>query len=235
MEDARRLFLSGCRDGTVVLTDFQQRGRGRVPDRRWSAQPGKNLLFTLVLRAESGQEGIGGAPQKVPLVAGLALALTVERLYGLPAELKWPNDLLVHEKKLAGVLCEAVAEGHLLGVLIGVGLNCNELTFPEELEPQATSLARLLGKEVSLPETLSELLRMIKASLSDEDWHVKVGERLYGLNRTVWLRSPAGDRSSEGQRGVIRGINRDGSLLFHPEGSRQPMAVYAGEIRFSCV
>ena len=236
MEDARRLFSSGCPDGTVVLTDFQQRGRGRLSDRRWIAAAGRNLLFTVVLRTSRGS--LGGAPERLPLLAGLATALSVEKLYGLTVRLKWPNDLLAEGKKLAGILCEATAEGDSLGVLIGIGVNCNQLAFPEELEPKATSLIRLLGVEVSVPELFSELLAALKASLDDEDWHARVIERLYGLNHEVLLlppeeRGPTAAPGPGGRLGIIRGLNRDGSLLFQPRGSGESIAVYGGEIRFA--
>ncbi|MBN2553740.1 MAG: biotin--[acetyl-CoA-carboxylase] ligase [Spirochaetales bacterium] len=243
MEDARRLFSSGCPDGTVVSTGFQQRGRGRLSGRRWIAAAGRNLLFTVVLRASRGS--LGGAPQRLPLLAGLASALSVEKLYGLAVRLKWPNDLLAEGKKLAGILCEATVEGDSLGVLIGIGVNCNQLTFPAELEPKATSLARLLGCEVGIPELFAELLAALKASLADEDWHAKVVERLYGLNHEVLLLSPEDRTASRnetesripppagGQRGIIRGLNRDGSLLFQPRGGCESIAVYGGEIRFA--
>lgn len=235
MEDARRLFKSDCPDGTVVLTDFQTLGRGRVAERSWIAEAGKNLLFTLVLRTESGREGIGGAPQRLPLLAGLALALSVEHLYGQSVQLKWPNDLLVGEKKLAGILCEALVEGSSLGLLIGIGLNCNQLTFPRGLESKATSLAQILGRQVSLPNLLEEVLRKLKASLDDEDWHSKVMERLYGLNRVVYLPATvncgAASRQGLEQRGIILGVNPDGSLLVQPDEG-PPASVYGGEIRF---
>ena len=102
MEDARRLFDSGCPDGTVVMADFQTLGRGRLAERRWVADAGKNLLFTLVLRSGSGQDSIGAAPHRLPLIAGLALALSVEHLYGLSVQLKWPNDLLVRKRSWPG-------------------------------------------------------------------------------------------------------------------------------------
>jgi BirA family biotin operon repressor/biotin-[acetyl-CoA-carboxylase] ligase len=250
MEDARRLFESGCPDGTVALADFQTQGRGRVAERGWIAEAGKNLLFTLVRRTGGGAEGIGAAPQKVPLAAGLALALSVEHLYGLAVQLKWPNDLLVGEKKLAGVLCEALVQGDSLGLLIGVGLNCNQMSFPGELESRATSLARVLGRQVSLANLLQEVLWKLKASLDDEQWHAKVVDRLYGLNRTGAARQarsagygrpacvlfPTVGRGvpgqGPGQRGIVVGLNPDGSLLFQP-AKGEPVSVYGGEIRFA--
>ncbi len=258
MEDARRLFDSGCPDGTVVMADFQTLGRGRIAERRWIADAGKNLLFTLVLRSGSG--GIGAAPHRLPLIAGLALALSVEHLYGLSVQLKWPNDLLVSKKKMAGILCEALIQGDSLGVLVGIGLNCNQETFPQELESKVTSLALELGRQVSLPDLLEEVLRKLKASLGDEDWHAKVVDRLYGLKRgyghrnaappvndvrqarsavngrpTAVLLSPAGRGVAPQQGselpGDVLGLNPDGSLLFQPV-TGEPVSVYGGEIRF---
>jgi BirA family biotin operon repressor/biotin-[acetyl-CoA-carboxylase] ligase len=240
MEEARRLFTSGCPDGTVVVTGFQTTGRGRLAERSWIAEEGKNLLFTVVLKAGSGAEGIGAAPQRLPLLAGLALALSVEDLYGLTVQLKWPNDLLVAGRKLAGILCEALVEGDSLGMLVGIGVNCNQQTFPRELESRATSLALVLDRQVVLPDLLQELLRKLKSSLADDDWRHKVVTRLYGLKRdsggpTAVLLSPV-DRGvppqrAEERRGLVLGVNPDGSLLFKPEGG-EPVSVYGGEIRF---
>jgi BirA family biotin operon repressor/biotin-[acetyl-CoA-carboxylase] ligase len=231
MEDARRLFLTGCPDGTVVLTAFQERGRGRMADRSWSAEEGKNLLFTVVLGAPGGVGGTGGAPQRLPLIAGLALAVTVERLYSLPVQLKWPNDLLVEGKKLAGILCEALAEGGSFGVLIGFGVNCNQVSFPEDLEQKAISLSRILDREVDLLVILKELLKVLRATLDDSDWKNKVEQRLYGLGREVFLHTPQAAGSLRDQRGVIRGLNNDGSLLFQPAGTLEVISLYTGEIR----
>ena len=233
MEDARRLFASGCPDGTVILTDFQTKGRGRLPERSWRAQAGMNLLFTLVLRSESGRHGPDRSVQRLPLLAGLAAAESVEQTYGLSVQLKWPNDLLADGKKLAGILCEALVQGSSAGYLAGIGLNCNQKKFPPELESRATSLSRLLGRPVDIPDLLQELLRRLKASLADGDWREKVMDRLYGLGSEAVLLSGAGGLSQPGseQIGLVLGVNPDGSLLFQPRNA-EPRSVYAGEIRF---
>jgi BirA family biotin operon repressor/biotin-[acetyl-CoA-carboxylase] ligase len=232
MEDARRLFLAGCADGTVVLTAFQERGRGRMRDRSWSAEEGKNLLLTVVLRAPGGVGGTGGAPQRLPLIAGLALAMSVERLYSLAVQLKWPNDLLVEGKKVAGILCEALAEGGSLGVLIGYGVNCNQGSFPQHLEHKAISLSRILGRDVDRLVILGELLKVLRATLDDSDWKNKVEQRLYGLGREVFLQVPQPGGLLREERGVIRGLNSDGSLLFKSAGRLEVISLYTGEIRF---
>jgi BirA family biotin operon repressor/biotin-[acetyl-CoA-carboxylase] ligase len=218
-----------------VLTDFQTGGRGRLARRSWIAEAGKNLLFTLVLRTRPADVGTGSTVLRLPLLAGLALALAAEDLYGLPARIKWPNDLLVGGKKLSGVLCEALAEGGTLGVLIGMGVNCNQLSFPSELGSRATSLALALGREVDRTGLLEAVLRELRGCLDDGRWHAKVLARLHGLGRRAILLGTAdresGDRPDAGQAGLILGLNPDGSLLFRPDGG-EPSGVYGGEFRY---
>jgi len=231
MEDARRLFLTGCPDGTVVSAAYQEKGRGRMADRSWSAEAGKNLLFTVVLRSPAGVGGTGRGSERLPLIAGLALALSVERLYNLTVQLKWPNDLLVEGKKVGGILCEALSERESFGVLIGFGVNCNQASFPEGLEQRAISLSRILGREVDLQVILRELLKALRITLEDSDWKNKVEQRLYGLGREVFLHAPRPAGSLGEERGLIRGLNNDGSLLFQPLGSAEVVSLYTGEIR----
>jgi hypothetical protein len=103
--------------------------------------------------------------------------------------------------------------------------------FPQGLEQKASSLLRLLGRKVPLEDTLRELLKVLKECLSDENWRPKVVERLWGLGREVCL-YPL-QAQPRGGRGVIRGINPDGSLLFQSLGFSGTAAVYSGEFRVS--
>ncbi len=226
MEDARRLFRQGCPDGTLVIASFQEKGRGRYVDRSWLADKGLNLLFTLVLR----QAHL--CSQRLPVLVGLAVAQTIEQRFALPVQIKWPNDLLVQERKFAGVLCEALVEGPSQGILIGVGLNCNQIHFPGRLGRSATSLAKALGREVRPLQILEELLPVLQATLVDPKWKKKVLARLYRLGREAVLRLPLGDSpgTPQNQRGIIRGLAEDGALLFQPGGSSETIRLYTGEI-----
>jgi BirA family biotin operon repressor/biotin-[acetyl-CoA-carboxylase] ligase len=259
MEDARRLLEQGCPAGTVAAAAFQSRGRGRLANRRWLAARGQSLLFTLVLRqaAVSSPRGRGRGPesasrtgagtkspqvesglvapaavQRLPVLAGLAVALTLEELYALRLQVKWPNDLLFEGRKLAGVLCEAFAEGESLGLLVGIGLNCNQLEFPKELKQPATSLRAVLGRSVEPLALLEPLLRAIKALLSDRDWRAKLHERLYGLQREIAVRfvTPGMSEAARERRGVLHGVDEQGALLFQPLGSPETISLYSGEI-----
>ena len=219
MEDALRLREQGYPSGTVVAAGFQERGRRRFPERVWDAEPGRNLLFTLQLDLPPGLP-----VQCLPVLAGLALSLTVEERFGLATRVKWPNDLLHDGRKLAGVLCEAHSRppGPLF-VLVGVGLNCNQRSFP--WAGRACSLAGLLGREVELPALLEAVLGTLAAVLRDPAWQPKLESRLYGVGRAAFVR-PVGE--GEVLRGVVQGVAGDGALLLRVDGS--PRAVYSGEL-----
>ena len=222
MEDAQRLGAAGCPGGTVVVAGFQERGRGRNPERSWAAEAGSNLLFTLLLDLEPAFP-----PQRLPVLAGLALAQALEDRFGLATEVKWPNDLLYRGRKLAGILCEARAQPpEPARALVGMGVNCNQRAFPQELAGRACSLAELLGSQVALPELLADILTALHATLCDEGWRARLERRLYGLGREALLSGPSGGI----ERGTVRGVAEDGALLLEVGGRVLP--VYSGELSF---
>jgi BirA family biotin operon repressor/biotin-[acetyl-CoA-carboxylase] ligase len=243
MEDAQRLDDQGYPSGTVVAAGYQQRGRGRHPQRAWAAEPGKNLLFTLLLDLAPAFP-----PQRLPLLAGLALAQAVGGGFGLAVEVKWPNDLLCGGRKLAGVLCQARTRAAIAGsascrqselrfapprplrparALVGVGVNCNQLSFPAELADRACSLAGLLGREVALPELLAAILAALHAALCDEDWRSRLQGCLYGVGREAVIRPSDGGAPIAGR---VRGVGEDGALLLESSGEVRP--AYSGELLF---
>jgi len=243
MEDAQRLDDQGYPGGTVVAAGYQERGRGRFPQRAWAAEPGKNLLFTLLLDLAPGVP-----PQRLPLLAGLALARTVEDRFGLEVEVKWPNDLLCGQQKLAGVLCQARSPAPIESfaprrdsglrfapprppgsarALVGVGVNCNQLDFPPGLAGRACSLAGLLGREVSLPGLLADILAALHAALGDGNWRAGLQHRLYGVGREATIRPEGGVVSIAGR---VRGVAEDGALLLESGGRIR--TIYSGELLF---
>lgn len=149
---AKELAAAGAPHGTVVVAEAQTAGRGRL-GRTWRSPPGRNLLFSMVLRPDV-------PAREVPLLtlgaaAGLAVAFDVR--------VKWPNDLVDRDgRKLAGLLGEVELEGDRVRfVVLGVGLNVNQVDFPPEL-PNATSLARLGGPR-DREEVLETAVRAILA------------------------------------------------------------------------
>ena len=139
--------------GDVYVADFQSAGRGRL-DHRWLSSPGENLMMSAVVSVA------GHAPESVatlPLIVGLAVAK------GLPSdqlpELKWPNDVMVGGRKIAGILCERVDDC----VIVGIGVNVNQREFPREISDRATSLGLLAGRDVDV----AKVRDLVLASLGE--------------------------------------------------------------------
>ena len=141
---ARALADVGAEEGTLVVAEYQTEGRGRL-GRSWTAEPGANLLFSLLIRPSLSREQAG----ILPFFAAVAIARAVEPLVQTRIECKWPNDLLVSGKKFCGVLLEtAIQEGRLTHAILGIGLNVNQRAFPDMLARKATSLVRERKKTV---------------------------------------------------------------------------------------
>ncbi len=147
MDIAKELARSGCPEYTVVVAGRQKKGRGRLA-RQWISEDG-GLYFTVVLRP--------GLPMpcscRPGFLASVTLARTVRDLYGITAGVKWPNDILVDGRKLAGMLSEIEAEAERIAFLnIGIGINVNN--DPSGVEPKATSIRAILGRTVSRNQLL---------------------------------------------------------------------------------
>jgi len=175
--DSTNQFLSTHADrymqnGTVVLTDFQTKGRGRT-DHRWESQSGRNLLFSFLIRPELPAERL----QLLTLQAGLSLHKTLSALlqeYRLnPAglRLKWPNDLLLEGKKLAGILTETQTQSReVRQAVIGIGLNVNQAfsAGAHNYSFTAISLFDYIGRKIEREELLVRILTGLEDSGLDK-------------------------------------------------------------------
>jgi BirA family transcriptional regulator, biotin operon repressor / biotin---[acetyl-CoA-carboxylase] ligase len=153
---AREWAVRGEPEGLAVMALNQTKGRG-MAGHSWVSPPGKNLALSMILRPRF-------SPEKAPLLgllASIAVAETVESRIRMPAQLKWPNDVLVDGRKIAGILPEASLNGRQIGfVIVGIGLNVNaELSdFPPDLRDCVTSLRLSAGRELDLEDTARDLL-----------------------------------------------------------------------------
>jgi len=155
MDVARELAKKGAGEGTIVIAEAQTRGRGRL-SREWLSPEG-GIYFTLVLRPRISP---AYAP-RINLMASVAVAATINKLFGLKAELKWPNDVLIEDRKVCGILAEMDAEMDVVNfVNVGIGINAN--TSIPQFEKTVTSLKDALGREISRKEFLSVLLMEIE-------------------------------------------------------------------------
>ena len=214
-ERAKELARAGAPHGTVVTADEQTAGRGRQ-GREWVAPPGAALLMSLVVR------GVEGAHALLPLTAAVAVCEAAEESAGVPCAIKWPNDVWVNRRKLAGILIEA---RHHEGVaVIGIGLNVATRSedFPGELRDLATSLAIEAPHGAnSRDAVLSALLVALERQLAHpperilEQWRER--DALRG-SRVAWA----------GGEGVAAGVDPTGALRVETAGGL--VSLDAGEV-----
>jgi BirA family biotin operon repressor/biotin-[acetyl-CoA-carboxylase] ligase len=226
--DVAAAARAGTPEGLVIVAEQQTDGRGRL-DRRWESPPRAGLAVSVLLRPAVPAARFGW----LPLLAGVALVETVRRIAEVDAVLKWPNDLLVDERKCAGILAEAVPEP-TPAVVLGIGLNVS-LDEAELPRPDATSLV-LAGAEHA---DRDPLLRSLLRGLSDwyrrwqetdgdpDECGLRDGYRLHcaTLGRRVTVALPGG--------GILAGtgsdVDRDGRLVVAADDGALT-AVAAGDI-----
>lgn len=227
---AKELAAQGAPSGTVVLADAQAAGRG-VARRRWHSPPGSGLYLSLILRPARVPN-----VHLIPLLAGLGAARAAERTAaGVRVKLKWPNDLIVDDRKIGGVLVEGSWAGNApTWLVIGVGINVHlqQAGFPVVLRPVATSLEAATGRRVSRLALAGSLIEEIEAGCRalpqrlDERWLRQLALRDWLRDRPCVLDGHGGERTG----GVAMGIRDDGALILQPDAGR-PLAVSAGRIR----
>ncbi|MCM1175862.1 MAG: biotin--[acetyl-CoA-carboxylase] ligase [Blautia sp.] len=228
--DARRCAEEGDPHGTTVVAGMQTAGRGRR-GRYWQSPAGSAVYMTIMLRPDF-------APDKasmLTLVMALSVAEAVAEAAGLDAGIKWPNDIVVNQKKVCGILTELNVESdYIRYVVIGVGINVNNGApeeFPEEIRETATSLKIESGVQVCRAALIECVLAHFEknydtfaAALDLNPFLDAYSSHLLNLNAQVKVLDPRGSYT-----GIARGINAAGELLVEKEDGRIE-AVYAGEV-----
>jgi BirA family biotin operon repressor/biotin-[acetyl-CoA-carboxylase] ligase len=215
---ARSAANAGADQGWTVITDLQVEGRGRT-GRAWVAPDGTALLFSTILRPP-----VDVLPL-LPLLAALSVAGGIELATGVVAELKWPNDVLVNDHKLAGVLLEHPGGA---AVILGVGVNVNQPAT--DLPENATSLLTLIGHSLDREALLAAILNDL-ANAYDRADREGVGWIVPGWrSRSSMLGKPVTfQRDRETIQGVAEDLEVDGALLVRlDDGTR--LSVIAGEV-----
>lgn len=213
-EWAKRLSRVGVPHGTLAVAEFQTAGKGRL-GRSWTSEEGTSVMMTLLLRPKF-------APQyasMLTLVMGLSVAQAAKD-FGLDASIKWPNDAVVSRKKICGILTEMgletdAAGAHIREVVIGVGINVNTETIPEELSDKATSFFLETGRKFDRNQVLAAVLAQFEVnyerflqtcdlSLLREDYNALLAN-FQQLVRVLDGQNP--------YEGIALGINDKGELL----------------------
>ena len=215
-ESTQALVDTSLPEGALVVADHQTAGRGRL-GRTWEAPPGTAILCSLLLKPPPERH----APE-LSLVAGVAVADMLERATGLSVQIKWPNDVMLRRRKVAGCL----AEGRDGAVVLGIGVNVNQRS--EELPEGAGSLRTLTGREWDREELLASLLDDLGHRY--EEWRAGGLDAVYeGLAPRDFLR---GRRVSvNGTSGVASKIDRDGRLEIEV-GHGEHVTVESGEVSY---
>ncbi len=219
--------LAGCwaDEGTVVIAEQQTAGRGRL-GRPWVANPNENLTFSIILRPTIPADSIN----LLPLAVAVAVAGAVEKLTGLKPECKWPNDLILDNKKAAGILLEgSFKQNTVEWIVIGIGVNVNQTLFPGELESKATSLKLVAGRDIdriSLFHTILEQFERTYHTGSKSgfqsilpDWIART--RMIDRNISVLEHGTL-------LSGTVKGVSRDGGLILRSDGGERTL--FAGDV-----
>ncbi|MDZ7373764.1 MAG: biotin--[acetyl-CoA-carboxylase] ligase [candidate division KSB1 bacterium] len=214
-----RLALDGYPEGTLVVAEQQTRGRGRR-GRQWHSPRGLGLWFSVLLRPH----GHARYSWLLPLAMSIPVAVALRKLFHLGACVKWPNDVCVGKRKLAGVLVEgSVSRVSFDQAVVGVGVNVNQgrEDFPRDLGEQATSVRLELGRSVDriglLVQILEEMERVYFQLVRDEQPVLQEWRELCShLGKRVRVTGPFGTRE-----GVFVDLGPDGSILLRSPSGRE--------------
>jgi BirA family transcriptional regulator, biotin operon repressor / biotin---[acetyl-CoA-carboxylase] ligase len=217
------LARSGTTEGTVILADSQTQGRGRNTH-IWYSPAGVNLYFTVVLFPPAARL------HYLPYVAGLSIAQAVDHL-GIDCDLKWPNDILINGKKAGGVLIQtSIEENRLQFALLGIGININARSFPEDLQPIAISIAQVLGQEIDREKFFAHVLfefEQLYGRIAVMNWEELTD--LFTRRSSIVLGCPVQiEQQGEVKTGVTAGLDSMGGLILQTPAGKE--IFYAGEI-----
>jgi len=226
--DAKELAEKGEDAGVVVVADMQTAGRGRS-GRGWVSPSGKDIYMTLMLRPQCRPE----KASVLTLVMAISVLEAVQELIPQACGIKWPNDIVVNNRKVCGILTEMSAElDGIHYIVIGVGINVNQEQMAEEIQDKATSLYIESGERIKRARLTARVLHYFEENYTifEKSWDFsslvdKYNGFLVNRNREVRVLDPKGEYD-----GIARGINEKGELIVERKSDGQTELVYAGEV-----
>jgi len=226
---AFKMAEEGADEGTVVIADCQTGGKGRL-GRVWTSPPGVNLYCSVILRPPIQPM----SASQLTFLSVVAVARTIERLTSLQPRIKWPNDILIAGKKVAGLLNEMSAETDKVNfVVLGIGINLNMTAdqFPDDLRHPATSLFLESGEKVRRVDFCRVLLQELDAiyCLFLREGYAPVRKEWLQRSRLTGVHVTVTDNGHV-RRGRVKGIDDYGALLLElDDGSVEQ--ILAGDVR----
>lgn len=215
-------------EGTLIISELQTAGKGRR-GRFWFSPFGKNLYFSIILKPTLPLQVL----TRLTIVIGVSVADALKK-FGIDVKLKWPNDIMIDDRKIGGILSELYSEGDLAKyVILGVGINVHSeiCEFPDEIKDLAGSIYSTMGKKISRADLLLEIVKVFdknynffiynKGELAEfkKRWE----EIAFGRDREILITT--GEKK---EKGKVIGLKDDGALLANIGGVLKE--IYAGEI-----
>jgi BirA family biotin operon repressor/biotin-[acetyl-CoA-carboxylase] ligase len=225
--EAKRLAHAGAPEGTIVLAESQCKGKGRM-ERTWVSPRGAGIYLSVVLRPRILPKEV----QKLTFVAAVALAFTLRNL-GIMSQIKWPNDILVNGKKVAGILMELTSGAKLVDfIVVGIGVNVN--TSIDELPLSIRNLATSIHMVTDRPPQRREIIQVLLLQL--ELWYERFLAESFDMVLEAWrqLSNTLGTRvrvtlSDKTLEGMAEAVASDGSLMVRDNKGRLH-SVIAGDV-----
>lgn len=227
-QKAKELAAEGAPQGTLVICEKQTEGRGRR-GRYWFSPWQEGIYLSFILRPNISPI----ETSKITLLTAVAVAETLLSLTRLSVVLKWPNDILVKGKKVAGILAEISTDMDVVNyVVIGLGLNVNTSEFPEDIRARATSIFMETGERFSRIRILQECLRVFESyyEMFERRAFAPVLDRYRELSDMVGRRGLV-ETIDGSYTGTVEGIDADGVLLFS-DGEGERRRVLSGDLNF---
>ena len=201
-EDVWEYVKENVSPGFVVITDNQKQGKGRRGN-KWHSEPGKSLTFSLLLKPSIKMEKLG----LIPLIVGVSVVEGINSFTKLKGSLKWPNDILINDKKVGGILCEHKIIQNKSHIVLGIGLNVNETELSVDISDKATSLCLEAGHPIQREPLLAEILNQFEKNIEapSATWVSKWESYCTHLNEPIIFHS-----SNEIISGTFVGLSETG-------------------------
>lgn len=207
-------------EGTIISADAQSAGKGRL-GRKWLSEPGKNLMFSIVLKPTLPVERLG----LLSLVSAIAVANAIREGTRMEPDCKWPNDVLLQGRKICGILSEAIFDQNSVeAVIVGIGVNVNQTQFPDDLQPTAISMQLATGRTYDTDQVLASILQAFQAPYNA----LLAGQTAEVVHlwkqQTSMLGKPVMiNRSGVEEAGIAIDIAENGALLVQTESGIVPV------------
>jgi BirA family biotin operon repressor/biotin-[acetyl-CoA-carboxylase] ligase len=225
--EAARQAMQGAEEGLCIVAREQTAGRGRL-QRQWISPAGAGLYFSIVLRpvVDAARWSL------LPLMAALAVHDALRETCELETDIKWPNDILVDERKLCGILAETIETSVGRTAIVGIGINLTSEAFPVELHWKATSVEAMTGKTIKAETILPSLVRALQSRYQMFQTEAGAVEIIREWSRRSTYANGKSVRVSNGDEtfaGVTRGLEPDGALRVETD-AHEIKVVRAGDV-----